>query len=127
MRRVFALGAIACAVALSACNSGRSPTKLAEDTTRALYADERDAATANFDEALKAQVTRAQVGALSDLMHQLGAYQGLKPTASDADTGRYEFQANFEKGILLVEMRLDPSGKIGAYRIVPAAKNAHGS
>jgi hypothetical protein len=64
-------------------------------------------------------VTRASLGQLSDRMHALGAYHGLKQTAADPDKGRYDYEATFDNGTLLVELRVDPDQKIGAYRIVP--------
>ncbi|GAC1545724.1 MAG: hypothetical protein NVS2B17_28320 [Candidatus Velthaea sp.] len=114
------LGAIAAAIALGACARSDSPLDLAERTTKAVYNLDLDATQANFDDELKKTVTRAQVGELSDKMHALGVYKGLKATSSDPDKGRYDFEVDFDHGIMVVEMRLDPSGKIGAYRIAPA-------
>ena len=116
---VAALGAIAAAIALSAC-SGSNPQRLADQTTQALYQDNRDGVVANFDSTLKPQVTQAQVGAISDAMHMLGSYKGLRPMQSNGDTGRYDFTASFDKGTMLVMIRLDPDGKIGAYRVSPS-------
>jgi hypothetical protein len=120
MRLSATLGAIAFAVALSACGQSSKPQSLADQTTKAVYNVDLDATQANFDDDLKKTVTRASVGALSDKMHALGGYKGLKPTASDPDKGRYDFEADFDHGVMMVEMRLDPSGKIGAYRIAAA-------
>ena len=116
--RLTALGAIAMAIALSACG-GSSPQRLADQTTQALYQNNRDGVIANFDSSLKSQVTLAQVGAISDAMHMLGSYKGLRPMQSNGDTGRYDYAATFDKGTMLVMMRLDPNGKIGAYRVSP--------
>ena len=123
-KKLTLLGAIACAVALSACGGGSSPAKLADETTRAIYATDRDAAVRDFDDALKDQVTRAQVGAMSDAMHMLGTYHGLKQVQGNADTGRYDFTADFDKGTMIVMVRVDPSGKLGAYRITPTEPQA---
>ena len=95
------------------------PQALADQTTRAVYDVDLDRTTARFDDALKAQVTRASIGDLSDKMHALGAYRGLKPLTSDPDKGRYDYQAAFDKGTMRVELRMDPDQKIGAYRVVP--------
>ena len=62
--------------------------------------------------------------ALFEQMHTLGAYRGLKPTSSDPDKGRYDYEAAFDKGTMLVELRLDPTQKIGAYRVVPQSNSA---
>jgi hypothetical protein len=113
------LGAIAGTVALGGCSHSNSPDRMTEDTTRAVYAGDRDAAVANFDDTLKGQVTRAQVGAMSDAMHMLGAYHGVRLLQSNADAGRYDYEADFDKGKMLVMVRVDPSGRLGAYRISP--------
>lgn len=120
MRARSVLAALALALAASACAAkSDDPQALADQTTRAVYDVDLDRTTARFDDALKAQVTRASVGDLSDKMHALGAYKGLKPLASDPDKGRYDYEAAFDKGTMRVELRLDPNQKIGAYRVVP--------
>ena len=122
MRFHVAPAAVALAIAASACaqtTTQTNPQALADQTTRAVYDVDLDRTTARFDDALKAQVTRASIGDLSDKMHALGAYHGLKPLTSDPDKGRYDFEATFDKGTLLVQLRLDPNQKIGAYRIAP--------
>lgn len=122
MRIHVALAAVAFAIAASACAQNRvDPQALADQTTRAVYNADYDATISHFDDSLKAQVTRASLGSLSDKMHALGAYQGLKPSSSEPDTGRYVYQAAFDKGALLIELRLDPNQQIAAYRIVPQA------
>jgi opacity protein-like surface antigen len=115
-----AAAAIALAVAAVACAQPHTdPLALADQTTQGVYNADYDATVARFDDALKAQVTRASIGQLSDQMHALGAYHGLKQTNADPDKGRYDFEAAFDKGKLLVELRVDPDQKIGAYRVVP--------
>jgi hypothetical protein len=54
-------------------------------------------------------------------MHALGAYHGLKQNSAEPDTGRYVYEAAFDKGTMLIELRLDPNQQIAAYRIVPQA------
>ena len=116
----LASAAVALALAAAACAQTRPDfTALADQTTQGVYNADYDATVARFDDALKTQVTRASVGQLSDRMHALGAYHGLKQTAADPDKGRYDYEATFDKGTLLVELRVDPDQKIGAYRIVP--------
>jgi hypothetical protein len=120
----LALATLAMALAATGCaHRGNDPQTLADDTTRGIYNVDLDATTAHFDGALKSQVTRASMGELSDKMHALGAYQGLKPTTSDPDKGRYDFQAAFDKGTLVVQLRLDPDGTIGAYRITSSSRS----
>lgn len=120
MKINLAAAAIALVVAAAACAQTRpDPQALADQTTRAVYDADYDATTARFDDALKTQVTHASVGQLSDQMRVLGAYHGLTQTSADANTGRYDYEAAFDKGTLLVRLRIDPDGKIAAYRFAP--------
>ena len=121
-RGVFA--AIALAIAACGCGQHDDPQALADQTTRAVYDGDFDRTVAHFDAALTGQVTRASVGQLSDQMHALGTYHGLKQTSTDPDKGRYDFEAAFDKGTLIVQLRMDPTGKIGAYRVTPQASPA---
>jgi predicted metal-dependent phosphoesterase TrpH len=124
VRLTRTLAIVALAIAATACaHNGPDPQALADDTTRGVYNVDLDATTAHFDDALKTQVTRGTIGQLSDAMHALGTYHGLKAVNSDADKGRYDFQAAFDKGTLLVQLRLDPDGKIGAYRVAPPSSS----
>lgn len=122
MRLAHLGAALALASAGLGCARAADPQRIADDTTRAVYDGDLDRTTQRFDDALKAQVTRASVGQLSDRMHALGEYQGLKPMESAPEEGRYDFAATFARGSMLVEMRLDPDRKIGAYRVVPPAQ-----
>ena len=96
-----------------------SPAQLADRITRAVYANDLDTTLASFDEATKRAVTRTDLGALSDRMHALGTISAIKERSGNADTGRYEFDVTFTSGSLLVQMRVDPSGRVGAYRVIP--------
>jgi hypothetical protein len=123
MRSSFIAGLTSAAAMLGACASpADSPVRLADDTTKAVYAVDVDATEAHMDDDLKKQVTRASIGDLSDKMHALGAYKGLKPTSSDPERGRYAFEADFDGGVLAVDVRVDPTGKLGAYRVSPASR-----
>ena len=125
MKIQVAFAAAAFAVAASACAQNHAdPQALADQTTRSVYNADYDATTAQFDDTAKAQVTRASLGDLSDKMHALGTYHGLKPTSSEPDTGRYVYEAAFDKGTILIELRMDPNQKIAAYRIVPQPSQA---
>ena len=120
MRIPASLAAVALAIAVSACAQTRpDPQSLADQTTRSVYNADYDGTTASFDDTAKAQVTRASLGTLSDKMRALGAYHGLKQSQSEPDNGRYVYEASFDKGTMLIELRLDPNQKIAAYRIIP--------
>ena len=116
---VVARTAIALAIAVSGCAHTVTPQELADATTRAVYDGDYARTADRFDDALKTQVTRSSVGQLSDRMHALGAYRGLKPAGTDASRNRYDFEAAFDKGTMLVQIRLDPDGKLAAYRVAP--------
>jgi hypothetical protein len=116
---VLARAAIALAVAASGCAHQATPQELADATTRAVYDADYARTVDHFDDALKTQVTRSSVGQLSDRLHALGAYRGLKPAGADASRNRYDFEAAFDKGTMLVQIRLDPDGRLVAYRIAP--------
>ncbi|HEV3089641.1 MAG TPA: hypothetical protein VGX96_20735 [Candidatus Elarobacter sp.] len=122
MKTSVALAAVAFALAASACAQNRvDPQVLADQTTRSVYDADFNGTTSHFDDAAKAQVTRASLGELSDKMRALGAYHGLKQNSAEPDTGRYVYEAAFDKGTMLIELRLDPNQQIAAYRIVPQA------
>ncbi len=121
MRFAVALGACGLTFALGACGApADSPAAIADQTTKAVYNVDVDGTEAHMADDLKNQVTRASIGDLSDKMHALGAYKGVKQTSSDPDKGLYAFEASFDRGTLAVNLRLDPTGKIGAYRVSPA-------
>ncbi len=115
---------LSCVLAGCASHDGTSPDDIADKITRAVYANDYDATVASFDDATKREVTRTDVGALSDRMHALGAFKALTQRSGNADSGRYEYDAAFTTGSLLVQMRVDPSGRIGAYRVVPVDTTA---
>lgn len=84
-----------------------------------MYANDYAAVTADMDATLVPTVTRGEVGDLSDRMHKLGDYGGLTQLTGDDASKKYTYIAKFSKGSMMVEMRLDPDGKIAAYRVVP--------
>jgi len=124
MVRCSALTGALLSCALAACSNAPSAgtaQQLAERVTRAVYANDLDTTLGTFDEATKRDITRAELGALSDRMHAVGAFKSLVQRDGNPDTGRYEFDASFSGGMMLLQMRIDPSGKVGAYRLVPEA------
>lgn len=115
--------AVALACILSSCAVAHTPERLADQTTRALYEDNHDAAIANFDEHLKLRVTRERVGAISDQMHSLGRYKGLRELHVNKDAGRFNYAANFDRGTMIVMVMVDPAGRIAAYHLKPAGRS----
>jgi hypothetical protein len=97
-----------------------TPLELADSTTRAVYEGDAAGTSRYFDARLRATVTPKSVAAVSRLMHRYGAYEGVTETAEVAKGVRYDFEAQFSHGSMLVQMRLDPSERsIVAYRVVP--------
>ena len=117
--RFRVLGCALLATVLTACSAHARDQDLAESITRAIYDDDLAGTTANFDDSLKKQVTRGELGVLSDRMHALGQYESLAPRSADPAAGRYEYDATFSNGSLLVQLRVDPDGKVAAYRVQP--------
>jgi hypothetical protein len=112
--------AVALALGASACaHQANDPATTADRITRAVYSNDIASAIEPMDDATAKSVTRSSVGELSDRMHALGDFKSLTQKTADPDTGRYEYDAQFSNGMLLVQLRVDPSGKVGAYRIAP--------
>lgn len=108
------------ALALAACGGGGNgqAQSLADSTTKAVYNDDPGGVTSHFDDQLKSQVTRTEVGILSDQMHKQGDYQGVTFMSSDPNKNEYTYKANFSKGSMNVVLRLDQNGQIAAYRVL---------
>jgi len=123
LRPVAALVCGSFALALAACGGGGNgqAQSLADSTTKAVYNDDPAGVTSHFDDQLKTQVTRTQVGILSDQMHKQGDYQGLSLLSSDPNKNEYTYKANFSKGSMNVVVRLDQNGEIAAYRVLAPA------
>lgn len=103
---------------LASCGSpAASAQNQADGVTKAVYNDDGAAVTQNFDSALRKQVTRAQVGLLSDKLHKLGDYKGLTYVSNDGLKNEYTYRANFSNGTAPVIVRFDSDGKVAAYRI----------
>ena len=121
MKRAVTLAGVGLVLALAACgggNGGGQAQGSADSTTKAVYNDDIDGVTQNFDDSLKSQVTRSEVGILSDQMHRLGDYKGLTFVSNDPAKNEYTYRADFAKGSMNVVLRLDPDGKIAAYRVL---------
>ncbi|HXP92693.1 MAG TPA: hypothetical protein VN905_04425 [Candidatus Binatia bacterium] len=111
--------ALAGALALAGCATAHAPIDVADQVTRAVYSDDLNGTVAHFDGDLRDQVKTADVDQLSKLMHEMGSYQKLSMVNADDQNRRYDYEANFDRGSVLVQMRFDPDGKVAAYRISP--------
>ena len=97
----------------------QNPTRLADTITRAVYDNKADTARSYFNDDLKSQIQDFQVLFMSQTMHRLGSYDGVKIARADVDHGRYAYRAFFSRGKMEVRLRIDQDGKAAAYRIVP--------
>jgi hypothetical protein len=104
--------------AVSACASN-DPQSTTNGVTRAVYDDNVAAVQPYFDDTLRPQISRAGVGVLSDKMHAMGTYSGLTLLGSDTMKREYTYRANFSKGTMNVVVRVDPDGRLAAYRVFP--------
>lgn len=114
--------AVAALVALAACNSQASPGAVQSTTdsvTKSVYNDDVDGVNSNFDSQLQSQVSRGDLGTLSDKMHALGTYKGLTYLSNDATKSEFTYRADFDKGSMNVVVRVDNDGKLAAYRVFP--------
>jgi hypothetical protein len=106
------------ALALCACGgSATSPEKVVNDTTAAVYNDDLNAMQSHFDDALRKQVTIDGVASLSQKLHSFGSYKGITQIAADPNGGRYDYNAAFDNVSMTVHVRVDPDGRIAAFRI----------
>ncbi|MGB6986595.1 MAG: hypothetical protein WBD74_11540 [Candidatus Aquilonibacter sp.] len=117
MRRGFALLLLA---SLAAC-AGNDPQSAANGVTRGVYDNNLSAVQPYFDDALRPQVSRAGVGVISDKMLAMGSYNGLTFLGSDTTKREYSYRANFSKGTMNVVVRVDPDGRLAAYRVFPSS------
>lgn len=117
--------AIAALVALAACSAQANPGAVQSTTdsvTKAVYNDDVDGVNSNFDSQLQSQVSRGDVGTLSDKMHALGTYKGLTYLSTDAAKSEFTYRADFDRGSMNVVVRADNDGKLAAYRVFPQTK-----
>jgi hypothetical protein len=120
-RALATLALASTTLALSACAQPTGPQQLAVATTRALYANNLDGTIAHFDPALRNHVTSGAVSQLSTTLRALGAMRGFTAVGSTPAQGRYDYQVAFDKGRMLVQLKLDGDRQIAAYRITPLA------
>lgn len=116
MRKLLAYATVALLAACAGSPAGQARSA-AQSTTQAVYNDDPAGVASRFDSQLKGQVTRSEVGILSDQMHRFGSYNGLTFVSSDPAKNEYTYRANFSNGSMNVVLRLDQNGTIGAYRV----------
>jgi hypothetical protein len=109
------LALVACRGA--AADPAEQAQRLAQAATNAIYANDPAGVRSQLDDTIARLVTRAQVGALSDKFHALGAYRGLTFLVSDPTKSEFTYNAAFERGNVNVVVRLGQDGRLAAYRI----------
>ena len=114
---VALLGLAACNGATASSGGGSSPQSTADTATKAVYNDDVTSLESTFEPQLQSQVTRQQVGTLSDKMHAMGNYKGLSETMNDPSKNEFTYRADFDKGFANVVVRVGSDGKLSAYRV----------
>jgi hypothetical protein len=104
---------------LAGCGRHPAPADIVDSTTRAIYANDYDTTRRFFDAALKPRVTRQSVTELASRMQEFGEYRGVSLVAEITHNRRYDFEAAFAKGSMLLQVRIDPDGTLAAYRVIP--------
>jgi hypothetical protein len=106
---------------LTACGpAARGPEDIADHAIRSIYAGDVAQAQRSFDPSIRADVTPASVRRLSSVMHAFGNYEYVSEVAA-LNASRYDLEAQFAVGSMLVQMRLDGAGKIAALHVLPNA------
>ena len=113
------LAALILGASLIGCsgNSGGAADHAADTLTKSVYANDYHGTLTQLDSATQKQVTRASVGAMSDMMHRLGTYNGLTLMSADPAKNEFTYKANFEHGSLNVALRLDTHHGVAAYHV----------
>lgn len=109
--------AVSALLTAAACAAGSVQQNVADEATKAVYNDDLNAMQSHFDAALQKQVTIDGVNALSQRLHAFGSYKGVTQTAADTNTGRYDYTATFDNATMTLHVKVDPDGKLAAYRI----------
>jgi hypothetical protein len=103
---------------LSACAPTTRSEDLADQVIRSLDAGNMQRAASFFNQDVRSTMTPASVHELARVMHAFGHYRYVTETTA-LETDRYDLEAQFEVGSMLVQMRLDPDGKIAGLHIIP--------
>ena len=118
MRGVMALPIAGAVVALVACAHASAPG-IAERVTGAIYNNDPGAVRRMFTETVRPTVTDESVAALSAIMHGFGVFEYTEPVSKGPQPRRYDFEAQFSYGSMLLQLKLDPDGAISGYRVIP--------
>lgn len=102
----------------TACTRPVGPEDIADQTMRSIASDNVDTTAAYFNKEARATMTPASVHALARVMHLFGEYRDVRQIAA-LQNRRYDLEAGFDLGSMLIQMRLDKDGKIAALHVIP--------
>jgi hypothetical protein len=102
----------------TACARPMRPVDIADDAMRSIETGNLEGTATYFNKEARATMTPASVHALANVMHLFGEYQDVRQIAA-LEHNRYDLEAVFDLGSMLVQMRLDPDGKIAALHVIP--------
>jgi hypothetical protein len=103
----------------SACGEKQPASEIAADKViRFIYAGDVRNTQQLFAADIRRTITPDSVKQLSSLMNAFGDYLGVTQIAAMSDR-RYDLEAQFAEGSMLVQLRLDPAGKVAALHIIP--------
>jgi len=103
----------------SACGEKRPASEITADKAiRFIYAGDVHNTQQLFDADVRRTITPDSVNQLSSVMNAFGNYLGVTQIAALSNR-RYDLEAQFAHGSMLVQMRLDPAGKVAALHIIP--------
>lgn len=104
---------------LTACTTKpATPEDLADRVIRSIDAGDLQGTASAFDGSVRNTMTPASFDTVSRMMRSFGTYRSTHQISA-LPNGRYDFEANFEGGSMLVQLRLNPSGRIVALHLVP--------
>jgi hypothetical protein len=103
----------------SACGEKQPTSEITADKAiRFIYAGDVRNTQELFGADVRRTITPDSVKQLSSLMNAFGDYLGVTQIAAMSDR-RYDLEAKFAHGSMLVQLRLDPAGKVEALHIIP--------
>jgi hypothetical protein len=105
--------------AATACSQNRPAAETTvNEAIRCIYAGDVRSTQQLFNDDVRGTITPDSVDRLSRLMHAFGDYLDVKQIAATGGR-RYDLEAQFANSSMLVQLRLDPAGKIAALHLIP--------
>ena len=105
-------------VGAAGCAHAATPTETADRVMRSIYDGDVPRTQQAFEQNVRPAVTPSSVNALTQRMRTIGNYEFVREVSTMEDH-RYDFEAQFDRGSMLVQMRLDAAGNVAAFHVVP--------